>query len=35
MKNSLFMVGEGGGGREGIGRKGTLVLSLSGGSKSL
>ena len=33
MKNSLFMVGERG--REGIGREGTLVLSLSGGSKSL
>ena len=27
--------GRGGGEREGIGREGTLVLSLSGGSKSL
>ena len=34
MKNSLFY-GRGGGEREGIGREGTLVLSFSGGSKSL
>ena len=34
MTNSLFMVGAGWG-RGGVDRGGTLVLSLSGGSKSL
>ena len=36
MTNSLFMgAGGRGGGREGVEREGTLVLSLSGVSKSL